>query len=112
MFSLDVLIPHPTHTYTKVWPPVRDGFQRIVEVTSSSSPSDEKKRNITIETLSMKPLVLSISGFLSHDECDYIAKKATPSMQYSGVSLKDAGKSTLVLFYDVNSCVPYEVFEI
>jgi len=92
MFSLDVLIPHPTHTYTKVWPPVRDGFQRIVEVTSSSSPSDEKKRNITIETLSMKPLVLSISGFLSHDECDYIAKKATPSMQYSGVSLKDADK--------------------
>ena len=71
-----------------VWPPVREGFKSTIEIASSSTSSDT--HNITIETLSMKPLVLSISGFLTDDECDYIAKKAEPSMQYSAVSLKDA----------------------
>lgn len=77
-----------------LWPGVREGFERSIELepptfsnTSSSGP-----RNITIETLSLKPLVLSIKGFLTDEECDYIAKKAEPSMKYSGVTLKDADK--------------------
>ena len=77
-----------------LWPGVREGFERSIELepptfsnTASSGP-----RNITIETLSLKPLVLSIKGFLTDEECDYIAKKAEPSMKYSGVTLKDADK--------------------
>ena len=70
-----------------VWPPVREGYLRTVEIGSNSD-----KRNITIETLSLQPLVLSIKGFLSEKECDHIAEKAEPTMQYSGVSLKDADK--------------------
>jgi prolyl 4-hydroxylase len=72
-----------------VWPGVREGFQRTVSISSSSDTTKSKSRNVTIETLSMKPLVLSIQGFLTDEECDHIAEKAAPSMQYSGVTLKD-----------------------
>ena len=75
-----------------VWPGVREGFQRTIEIAPSSAASKEKSRNITIETLSLKPLVLSIKGFLSDEECDYIAKRAEPTMAYSSVSLKDADR--------------------
>ena len=80
-----------------LWPGVREGFQRTIELAPIQHESDNTvpgggSRNVTIETLSLKPLVLSIKGFLSEEECDYIAKKAEPSLQYSGVSLKDADK--------------------
>lgn len=81
------------------WPGVREGYQRTVELspkldftTHDSSTTATAKRNITIETLSMTPLVVSIKGFLTDEECDHIASKAEPNMQYSGVSLKDADK--------------------
>lgn len=70
-----------------VWPGVKEGFQRTIELAPSN---DAASRNITIETLSLKPLVLSIGGFLSDEECDYIAQKAGPAMKYSSVTLKDA----------------------
>jgi len=94
-----------------MWPGVREGFQRTIELTSppsnpnadsnnnnnhdhnsnnAAATTTQKSHNITIETLSLKPLVLSIEGFLTNDECDYIAKKAHPTMKYSSVSLKDA----------------------
>lgn len=77
-----------------LWPGVREGFERTIELTSLSGDSElsVSSRNITIETLSLRPLVLSIKGFLSEDECDYIAAKAEPTLQYSGVSLKDVDK--------------------
>jgi prolyl 4-hydroxylase len=84
-----------------LWPGVREGFQRTIElgpiqmesdIAAASGEGGGGSRNVTIETLSLKPLVLSIKGFLSEEECDYIAKKAEPSLQYSGVSLKDADK--------------------
>lgn len=78
-----------------LWPGVREGFQRTIEVSSertSSSGAGSESRNITIETLSLSPLVLSIEGFLSNDECDYIQDKASPSIKYSSVTLKDADK--------------------
>ena len=53
-----------------VWPPVREGFKRIVDISSGAQP-----QSVTIETLSLKPLVVSIKGFLTDDECDYIAEK-------------------------------------
>jgi prolyl 4-hydroxylase len=73
-----------------VWPGVREGYQRTVSLSSSSDTQMSEPRNVTLETLSLKPLVLSIQGFLTEEECDYIAETAAPSMAYSGVSLKDA----------------------
>lgn len=82
-----------------LWPGVREGYQRTIELApieksdiTTAASGGGGSRNVTIETLSLKPLVLSIKGFLSEEECDYIAKKAEPSLQYSGVSLKDADK--------------------
>lgn len=75
-----------------IWPGVAEGFRRTVDVTS---PNSEKPRQVTIETLSLRPLVVSIEGFLDEDECDYIAEKAGPMVRYSQVSLmdKDKGKA-------------------
>jgi prolyl 4-hydroxylase len=72
-----------------LWPGVHEGYERIIELAPPSDAASSGPRNITIETLSLTPLVLSIKGFLSEEECDYIAKKAEPTLQYSGVSLKD-----------------------
>jgi prolyl 4-hydroxylase len=72
-----------------VWPGVHEGFQRTVLLSSSNDTPISKSRNVTIETLSLRPLVLSIQGFLSDEECDHIAKTAAPTMAYSGVTLKD-----------------------
>jgi prolyl 4-hydroxylase len=77
------------------WPGVREGFQRQIELSPTLDFTDDystEKRNITIETLSMTPLVVSIKGFLSEEECDHIAKTAGPRMEYSAVSLKDVDK--------------------
>jgi prolyl 4-hydroxylase len=74
-----------------IWPGVAEGFRRKVDVTSPN----KEPREVTIETLSLKPLVVSIEGFLDEEECDYIAEKAGPMVQYSQVSLmdKDKGKA-------------------
>ncbi|KAL7478496.1 hypothetical protein ACHAW6_004259, partial [Cyclotella cf. meneghiniana] len=75
-----------------IWPGVAEGFRRVVEV---SSPKSKEPSTVTIETLSLRPLVVSIEGFLTEKECDYIAEKAGPRMHYSQVSLmdKDKGKA-------------------
>ena len=75
------------------WPGVREGFQRHIELSPAldfAKGSPAEKRNITVETLSLTPLVVSIKGFLTDRECDHIANKARPRMQYSGVTNKDA----------------------
>ena len=56
------------------WPGVREGFQRQIELSPTLDFTDDystEKLNITIETLSMTPLVVSIKGFLSEEECDH-----------------------------------------
>mmetsp|Transcript_379 Transcript_379/g.726 ORF Transcript_379/g.726 Transcript_379/m.726 type:complete len:512 (+) Transcript_379:136-1671(+) len=74
-----------------MWPGVREGFQRTIELAPSrNAAATSDSHNITIETLSLKPLVLSIEGFLTDKECDYVMDKAGPSMKYSSVTLKDA----------------------
>jgi len=75
-----------------IWPGVAEGFRRTVEV---STPKFDKARTVTIETLSLRPLVVSIEGFLDDDECEYIQRIAGPRVQYSQVSLmdKDKGKA-------------------
>jgi prolyl 4-hydroxylase len=82
-----------------LWPGVRVGFKRqanLYSVMPINSPTfdQDKARNITIETLSLSPLVVSVQGFLSNDECEYIQETAGPTMAYSGVVLmdKDAGR--------------------
>lgn len=64
-----------------IWPGVRKGFQRIIRL--------DETRNATLETLSLHPLVLSVEGFLSLEECDEIKIAASPTMKYSGVALMD-----------------------
>lgn len=83
-----------------LWPGVRVGFKRQVDLYSvmpihSPKFNVDKTRKATIETLSLVPLVVSVQGFLSDDECEYIQKKADPTMAYSGVVLmdKDAGRA-------------------
>jgi prolyl 4-hydroxylase len=64
-----------------IWPGVRKGFQREIVLSNG--------RNATLETISLQPLVLSVQGFLAMDECASIQETATPSLQYSKVSLMD-----------------------
>ena len=75
-----------------LWPGVRIGFRRTVDLsTVPGLPKgrEAEKRNATLETLSLRPLVISVEGFLSDEECDIIQELATPKIQYSGVVLKD-----------------------
>jgi prolyl 4-hydroxylase len=76
-----------------MWPGVSIGFQRTASLYSimpKGSPNmEDKHRTVTLETLSLIPLVLSVSGFLSVEECDYIQVTAAPTMEYSAVTLKD-----------------------
>lgn len=86
-----------------VWPGVRIGFLRTIDLYSTmpssssqhdlaihtSSSSSTKPTTATLETLSLSPLILSVKGFLSTDECDHIRAKASPSMRYSEVVLMD-----------------------
>ncbi|KAL7571316.1 hypothetical protein ACA910_007637 [Epithemia clementina (nom. ined.)] len=86
-----------------LWPGVRVGFERrnvrLLEMGGPDDPTNSNHDNdndttnntttVTITTLSLKPLVVSIQGFLSDDECTYIQEMAQPSLQYSGVVLMD-----------------------
>lgn len=67
-----------------IWPGVRKGFERVIRL-------DEQK-NATLETLSLFPLVLSVQGFLTLEECEQIQTAATPTMRYSEVTLMDKDK--------------------
>jgi prolyl 4-hydroxylase len=81
-----------------LWPGTHIGFQRTVSLYSIMPPGSvamkEKHRTVTLETLSLIPLVLSVSDFLSDDECDFIQTTAAPTMKYSEVTLmdKDVGR--------------------
>lgn len=79
-----------------IWPGVRIGFKRTIELYSvmpGGSPAmGDKKRNATLETLSLEPLVFSVEGFLDDTECDFFQEEAAPSMEYSEVTLMDIDK--------------------
>ena len=90
-----------------VWPGVRVGYERHVALYSimppihspnnhnmeehhhHRHPAKPNNMNVTLVTLSLSPLVLSVHGFLSVDECRYIQTMATPTMAYSDVVLMD-----------------------
>jgi prolyl 4-hydroxylase len=69
------------------WPGVRVGFRRRVGLP-------DENRTLTLETLSLSPLVLASAGFLSESECTEIQRLAEPMVRYSEVTLmdKDAGR--------------------
>ena len=69
-----------------IWPGVSVGYNRTVVAGD---------KTVVLETLSMKPLVLSVGGFLGNDECDTIIGLSEPHMASSQVSLmdKDKGKA-------------------
>jgi prolyl 4-hydroxylase len=75
-----------------LWPGVRIGFRRTIDLSKVPGlppGRTAEKRNATLETLSLQPLVVSVEGFLSDEECDIIQQLATPKIKYSGVVLKD-----------------------
>jgi len=75
-----------------LWPGVRIGFRRTIDLSTVPGLPEGRtteKRNATLETLSLRPLVVSVEGFLSDEECDIIQEVATPKIRYSGVVLKD-----------------------
>jgi prolyl 4-hydroxylase len=81
------------------WPGVRIGFQRPVALYTVMPPNSprmmaynnnhNKNMTVTLETLSLSPLVLSVHGFLSREECQYVQQIAAPTMEYSEVALMD-----------------------
>uniref|UniRef100_A0A7S3PXY7 Fe2OG dioxygenase domain-containing protein n=1 Tax=Chaetoceros debilis TaxID=122233 RepID=A0A7S3PXY7_9STRA len=80
-----------------IWPGVRIGFKRNIDLfTGYSTISDgtPERNTAEIETLSLKPLVLSVKNFITERECDHIQDIALPRMEYSSVTLmdKDAGR--------------------
>jgi hypothetical protein len=85
-----------------IWPGVAKGYKRKIhlEWVATPPPSNVANSNddattttkvttrttATLETLSLNPLVLSVEGFLSEEECDLIQTLAKPHMQYSSVT--------------------------
>lgn len=58
-----------------IWPGVKLGFERQISLYSvmpMGSPKFDRSQNVTLETLSLVPLVLSVKGFLTETECDHI----------------------------------------
>jgi hypothetical protein len=66
-----------------VWPGVEKGFKRQVQIYD---------RSLTIETLELKPLILSVDGFLSSEEVDRVVEVAGPRVKPSGVTMNDADR--------------------
>lgn len=78
-----------------LWPGVREGFRRTIDLFPITPGLDEQfqeNRTAILKTLSLQPLVLSVEGFLSPEECDHIQVTADPRMSYSGVVLMDKDK--------------------
>ena len=78
-----------------LWPGVRIGFRREIDLFALPSTPDsfDGSRTATLETLSLWPLVLSVKGFLTNEECAMIQELAEPSIRYSDVVLMDHDKN-------------------
>lgn len=74
-----------------IWPGIAKGFRREIRLdfVPAQGYNAIEQRNATLVTLSLNPLVLSVEGFLSDEECNYIQEIATPRMRYSDVTLMD-----------------------
>lgn len=99
--SLEALLWTPTALLFEggifMWPGVRVGYRQDVHLLGSSSSFHRSDaRTVTLETLSMEPLVLAIDNFLDMKECDYIRQNSESHVRQSGVSLmdKDRGRAS------------------
>jgi prolyl 4-hydroxylase len=85
-----------------VWPGVRVGFKREISIAktmgkggiSSSGNSGNNNHNVTLETLSLQPLIFSVDEFFADEECTYVREAAQPKLKYPDTVLndKDDGK--------------------
>jgi prolyl 4-hydroxylase len=87
------------------WPPVRVGFKRQINMMTSPSTDGKQqinssmdtqgggntysRRNVTLETLSVQPLILSVDDFFDDDECTYVRDAAQPKLKYSDSAIHD-----------------------
>lgn len=69
-----------------LWPGVRIGYEQAVSVHDGVAAT-----SYTLRTLSLRPLVLSITAFMSPDEATHIIDAARGNMQRSGVVFMDGG---------------------
>lgn len=74
-------------------PGIEIGFKREIMI-----PKGAEAETVQLETLSMRPLVLSIQGFLEEDECTHIIDTAEPFVRASEVKLMDKDKGKVWLF--------------
>jgi prolyl 4-hydroxylase len=86
-----------------VWPGVSLGYERTVDLYSVmprdhvpqplrlalNEQQQQRHRQVRLTTLSLRPLVLFVDGFLTDRECDAIRQRAAPTMRYSQVALMD-----------------------
>ena len=73
-----------------IWPGVEIGHKFTVDDVQGRSGG-----NVTLETLSLIPLVFSISGLFEDWECDHLIKIASPHIAPSVVNLMDHDLGTL-----------------
>merc|ERR1712032_916335 len=59
-----------------VWPGVKPGHTRVVSDVVGSVA--EVTREVTMTTLSLKPLLYEVKGVLSDEDCDHIIETAKP----------------------------------
>mmetsp|Transcript_24823 Transcript_24823/g.58912 ORF Transcript_24823/g.58912 Transcript_24823/m.58912 type:complete len:427 (-) Transcript_24823:163-1443(-) len=91
-----------------VWPGVKVGFKREINLLTtaataggrnsdgSTSTTTNMHRNVTLETLSLRPLIYSVEEkFLNDDECTYVREKVQPKLKYSQTAIqnKDVGET-------------------
>jgi len=93
---LDVLLRYQTLLVYEggqfIWPGVKKDFLRPVNLYSimpMGDKTDHPDQVVILRTFSLHPLVFVVENFLSPEECDYIQKVAEPTMEYSGVVLRD-----------------------
>ena len=75
-------------------PGVREGHKQTIRLNTAGS--DETKE-VELTTLSISPLLFSVSNFLSTQECEHLIAKARPSMEQSGVHVMGKERSTTKL---------------
>lgn len=63
-----------------IWPPVREGFKRMVG------------RELELETLSLQPIIFTVRGFLAQGECSELIRIGSTRMAPSPVTLMDHDK--------------------
>ena len=65
----------------------------LVTLGFATMHAKELQQSYTVEQVCDSPRIYTIENFLSHEECDYLIKKATPKLQRSRVLGQAAGEN-------------------